>query len=827
MRRLFLLVSLLFLVVYVAHAASPPPCSVPTTPIHAVQGSGTTSPLVGMTVTIEGIVVGDFQGGGLGVSGDVRGFYVQEQDGEADTNPATSEGVFVFDGTTPGVDVAVGDAVCVTGQVNEFFGETQINATVVGGGVLVESMGNPLPTPRVIALPLAGTVLNSDGWRIGDYEAYEGERVVFPDPLTITGTATLDSYGDLMLSSDGRLVAFTQTNAPSVAGFAAWDDDQARRRIQLDDGFSAANPNPMPYPAPALSLTNRLRAGDVVSNLVGTIRYSRGAGPDGDELFRLMPTAPPTFTTSNPRPAPPLLGGDVTVASFNMERFYNGNGGGPGGFPSSGADTFAEFLRQRDKLIAAIVQMNADIVGLVELENDYVEDLESAIYDLTSALNAVLGAGTYAYIDPGANLGTGPIAVGLLYKPASVSPVGDHVVLDTPEFGNPNGYAFHLNRPALTQTFQGPGGGAFTVIVNHFKAKSCSPTPTGLDVDQGDGQACFNDTRTKGGAELVEWLANDPTNTSFYLGETDTDFLIIGDLNAHPQEDPIAALKAGYDGIAGNGDDFVDLLSASDHSFVFQGAASRLDYALASPTLAPQIAGATVWNINADEPDAFDYNEDLPAPAALYAPDPYRSSDHDPVVVGINTAPLMTILSSFEARTRRHVVQLRWVTEREVNNRGFEVQHRAEGEEEWKVVGRVRGHGTTNKPKRYRWVGKRFAAGIHGFRLRIVSKDGSFQYSPELEVEVEGKSQGMMSEPYPNPFNPQTAMTLTVDTPQHVRVVAYDLLGREVAVLFDGPLAAGQAQHVVFDAGHLATGTYLLRAEGETFVTTTRAVLTK
>lgn len=638
-------ITLTFLFLFVAsgaaRAAGPPTglaCNpdFPVTPIHDVQGSGAASPLVGSVVTIEGIVVGDFQDG-LGTDGDLSGFAVQEQWREADRNPATSEGIFVFDGISPTVDVAIGDQVCVTGKVQEYFDETQINAAASGGGVVVVRHRHPLPAPRPIRLPVAGVIINDDGRTVGDYEQCEGERVRVAGHLSVTNLANLDRFGAMTLSSGGRLEAFTQMHLPDPAGFAAWNEDAARRSLRLDDGFAVSWPDPIPYPPPALGLTNGVRTGDTVGRLVGVMTYRRGEGALGDQAFRLMPTGTPRFGSTNRRPiSPPRVRGDVKVASLNLEFFLNGDGGDPASFPLfDGGTTFSEYQRQRAKLVAALAGMNADIVGLVELENDYLADPNSAIQDLVTGLNASLGAGTYAYLDPGVGFGTSPLMVGLIYKPATVTPVGPLVWLYTDDFANPNGNIFKLNRPALTQTFD-TAIGAFTVSVNHFKAKGCNPSPTGLDVDQGDGQACFNDTRAKGAVELVDWFANDPTGTTGSLGMYDPDVLIIGDLNSHPGEDPIAAITAGWDGVPGTADDWTDLLSRSDYSFVFQGQASRLDYAIASPSLASQVTSAAVWHINADEPEAFGYSEDNPAPAALYAADPFRSSDHDAILIGLD-----------------------------------------------------------------------------------------------------------------------------------------------------------------------------------------------
>lgn len=612
----------------------------PITPIHDVQGSGPASPLEGATVQIEGLVVGDFQQSSRGVRGmhgALGGFAVQEQAAETDGNPATSEGVFVMDGSAPSIDVSVGDRVCVTGTVKEVFGETRIVATEPGRRIAVLGSGFALPAPRVLPLPSADVTTNDDGVLVGDLERFEGEHVQLAGPLTVTDLANLDRYGEFTLAVGGRLEAYTQTNAPDPTGFALHTRSDARRSLRVDDGVEAAWPDPIPYPPPKLAPDHLVRTGDTVSGLQGVITWRRGEGLDGLQDYRLMPTSTPNFHQDNKRPAlPPEVGGDVRVASFNVEYFYNGSLGDPASFPiGGGRTTYSEYLRQRDKLVTAIAELDADIVGLNELENDYPDGPGSAIADLVDGLNDVLGPGTYAWLDPGITFGSSPLVNGLIYKPATVTPVGPLVWLWSDDFANPGGaYPYLLQRPALTQTFD-TAAGAFTVSVNHLKSKGCSPTPIGPDNDQGDGASCFNHTRMLGALALLEWFANDPTDTQQHLGAYNPDVLIIGDLNTHPAEDPIAALKAGWDGVPGNADDWVDLLDPADYSYVFRGGAGRLDHAIASPSLAARISGAGIWHINADESGAFDYAEDHPAPAALYVIDPYRSSDHDAVVIGV------------------------------------------------------------------------------------------------------------------------------------------------------------------------------------------------
>ncbi|MBF2075794.1 MAG: ExeM/NucH family extracellular endonuclease [Synechococcales cyanobacterium C42_A2020_086] len=591
--------------------------SLPITKIHSIQGSGNSfDPAFGGIQTIEGIVVGDFQI--AGATPFLRGFYVQEEDSDADSNPLTSEGIFVFDNAF-GTDVQIGDKVRITGEVNEFTstaGGRTSSLTQLRNLTEVVNLGsgNPLPTAAVLQFPLTGNL-----------EAVEGMRVTVPEPLVVTEHFELGRFGQVVLAANGpsnqpgtdaRLDQYTQFNAPSVSGFSAYLAQLAQRRLILDDGQTVQNPDPilLGRGGNPLSASNTLRGGDTVTNLTGVLDERFGD-------YRVQPVAPVDFQPSNPRPATLNLGGTLRVAGFNLLNYFNGDGLG-GGFPTArGAESLAEFNRQRAKTIAAILGMNSDVVGLIELENDGYGP-NSAIQDLVNGLNAAAGAGTYALIDPGTpNLGSDQIAVGFIYKPSRVTPVGAAATV-------PDGFgqgAFDAdNRKPLAQTFRQTDTGAeFTAVINHFKSKGSSAGKPG-DEDAGDGQGLSNGTRLRAAQDLAAWLATNPTGTS------DPDYLLLGDLNAYALEDPIRALEnAGYQ----------NLVSNTSYSFVFNGQWGSLDHALANGSLAGQIAGATKWHINADEPNVLDYNTNFKSAnqqSSLYSPDPFRSSDHDPVVVGLN-----------------------------------------------------------------------------------------------------------------------------------------------------------------------------------------------
>ena len=332
-----------------------------------------------------------------------------------------------------------------------------------------------------------------------------------------------------------------------------------------------------------------------------------------------------------------------------FNNFADGNTATAGCFPSGtesdcrGAENQSEFTRQQTKIVKAIVGTDADIIGLMELENDGY-GATSAIQSLVDALNAATAPATYTRLDVDAAtgqinaLGLDAIKVGLIYKTAKVHPVGTTAVLNSGAFGlfqTGNG-STQRNRPALAQTFaRNLDGAQLIVVVNHLKSKgsSCDDnlSPVGPDLDLGDGQGNCNLTRTAATTQLAAWLATDPTDT----GEPDS--LIVGDLNAYAMEDPVTALKN-----AGFTDLLASTLGSAAYSYVFDGQWGYLDHALASASLADQVSGVAEWHINTDEPSVLDYNTNFKSASQvtnLFGADPFRASDHDPVVIGLQLRP--------------------------------------------------------------------------------------------------------------------------------------------------------------------------------------------
>ena len=573
-----------------AFTPPPPPASgcdvAPSHEISAVQGFGASTPLAGQMVRVEGIVTGDFQG-----PGQLGGFYFQ--DDTPDGDPQTSDGLFAFT-SAAFADVEVGQRVRVTGRAVEFNGLTELSPVAV---VDVCGSGTIAPISYDLPRPPGET-----------FERLENMLVTFPGELTATEHVNLGRFGEITVSSGGRLFQPTDRVAPGAEAAALLDLNN-RRRLLIDDGSSRQNPTAVPFVAPG----EALRIGDTTSDITGVLTFGFGE-------YRLEPTVPIEFTRTNPRTnAPAPVGGDIRVASFNTLNYFTTLTSVNRG--ARGADSLQEFLRQQAKEVAAIRGLNADVIALMEVENNGT----AAIGSLVSALNAAAGAGSYASIpdlalnEPnefGGTFGTDAIKVAIVYRPSAVTPVGDAQSSSDPVF----------ERPPLVQVFQRAGGGeSFTLAVNHFKSKNCDGA-SGADRDQGDGQSCFNARRVAQASALTSVLAA--------LGSSNV--LIVGDLNSYTEEDPVHALEdTGYIGLSK-----VHVADADRYSYVFDGHSGELDHALAAADLIDNVTGAAVWHINSDEASILDYNTET-NPPALYAPDAYRASDHDPIVVGLtlNGAP--------------------------------------------------------------------------------------------------------------------------------------------------------------------------------------------
>ena len=552
--------------------------------IGQVQGSGARSPLEGRQVTVEGIVVANF-------AKNLGGIFIQSESEDGD--PATAEGLFVLRSADAEPRLRVGDRVRLTGTVLEQ-GEDDQTLTALDAAS-VEVTGRGQATPRVLAQAPA----TAAGW-----ESLEGELLSITAPLTVTGNDGLARYGELFTSFGGRLYSPTEVAAPG-AGAQAVADENARLSLRLDDARSGQDPKNLWFLPGDWNDAAPLRTGSVVTGVQGVLDQRFGS-------LRLQLTEALGTIEQAPRPAAPTVPGDRRIAGFNVLNLFNGDGQG-GGFPTDrGAATPAEHARQVAKLVAAVQALDPDLAALMELENDgYGPD--SSLAQFVDALNASGPHTDWRFVDSGEGPGSNAIRVGIIYRSRRFEAVGKPASIAEGPFER-------ASRAPLAQAFRAGRGPVFVVVANHFKSKGGCDGATGGDADSGDGQACFNATRVESARRLNEWLATDPT------GASPEGALVIGDLNAHAQEDPLRLMYS-----RGWQDAFALAKAERPYSFVWAGHSARLDHALLDAGLAGRLRGAAEWHANADESDRFDYRRDRDN-------DPWRASDHDPMLLGLDLA---------------------------------------------------------------------------------------------------------------------------------------------------------------------------------------------
>lgn len=529
--------------------------------IGTVQGTGARSAQVGQAVTVEGTVTSRID----------TGWFVQDA---GDGDDATSDALFV---EAPAADgIHVGDRVRVRGVVAERDTGHGTRTTLEQAQVRRLGTGSVEPH-RVTDAP-------------ADWERLEGMRLRFDAPLWLADSGDLDRHGRVLVHLGDERPWQPSERAVPGADADAIAADNARRLLSLETGNAALWPDALAH----------ARAGSRIDGATGLLDEAK-RGP------RLLLDAKPTLQPAS-RPQPPQVPGDVRIAALNLENLFNGDGHG-GGFPTPrGARTADELARQLAKHVATIRGLDADVVALMELENDGYGP-GSSLAALVDALNA--DDGRWLFVDAGKGPGDNAIRVGLIYRTDRVRTRGRPATLDRAPFG-PH------SRVPLAQAFvpvrDGRADGkAFVVVANHFKSKGCSEAE-GADRDQHDGASCWNATRVESARLLDQWL-----QSQFKA----TPAVIVGDLNAYAHEAPVRALVQ-----AGWRDAFEIVGAAEPYSYVYDGRIGRLDHALLNPALAARLRGAAEWHSNADEPESSGYRAG--------GDGPWRSSDHDPLLLGFD-----------------------------------------------------------------------------------------------------------------------------------------------------------------------------------------------
>ena len=637
--------------------------------IAEIQGSGPASDRVGDIATTRGVVTAVYPSGGF------FGYYLQTPGtGSADldvTTPTASHGIFVRQ-PAGAVTVTPGQYLEVTGDVSEYAGLTQLEVDAADATVLTEDVA-PVVTTTTAQLPATAA----------QRESLEGMVYRPTGAYTVTNTYSTNQYGEVGLAAGEKpLIQPTEVALPGSAEAAAVAADNAARGIVLDDGASTNFTSRGNLTPAYVSNDEPVRVG-ARATFDGDVIFSQGGSPSSP-TYRFQPVAtvvgpanaasPASF--QNTRVAAPdesLVSergtADVKVASFNVLNYFTtlgdadddnvGDGGcdayndrdGDGNNVSGGCDQRgawdpADLGRQQQKIVAAVNALDADVVGLMEIENSLAlgEAADEATETLVAALNAAAGAGTWAANPSSSELppvaDQDVITNAIIYKPATVQRVGESRALgdqstDAEAFGNA--------REPLAQVFAPVGGGdPFLFVVNHFKSKG-SAGPHAGDADQGDGQGAAQVSRELQAAALRDWV---PTVLASTATPTQA-VLLAGDFNSYTEEDSLHILYgAGYSNVEKE-------FANGEYSYSFSGLSGSLDHILANEAAMERATGTDIWSINSGESLAMEYSRWNYHATDFHTPGPFRSSDHDPVIVGLDllpTPPGMTGTATVKAK---------------------------------------------------------------------------------------------------------------------------------------------------------------------------------
>lgn len=581
-------------------------CSTADTAIADLQSAAQNQQYV-----VRGVITADYR-----YQNGFSGFYIQTPDSKAKAN--LSNAIFVYLPAASTITGGkVGEEVILKGRLTNY--ENQLQIDQLSSNIQTcNNQAASLVSSTPIQLPFS-SLTDATG---NAPKRYQGMLVKIPQTLTVSENYDYGRYGQLSLSL-GRLYIPTNLYPAKSNEAVALAKQNLLSKIILDDGYN--NQNRTPWLPQTFNAANTLRTGYQLKNVEGILEYRFNA-------WRIQPiqnkALPEVVKDSNLRNSTVLAKEtkQVRVAAFNVLNYDNS----PliGVKPDRGANTETEFNRQHAKIVSAIKTIDADVYGLMEIANNGYGE-KSAVNYLTKALGT-----DWKYVIPPNmdKLGTDVIAVAIIYNSKRVKPVGNPVVYDD---------LTQKNRVTMAQSFQAvTGGKTFTVVPNHLKSKgSCPDDKTSPEANQGDGQGCWNPTRVTAVQKLIQWIATNPTKAE------KPNYLLVGDMNSYAKEDPILAFeKASYkillnDEKVGQG--------KSAYSYVFgvasdatgNGGAGNLDHAIADANLYPMVKRTFAWHINADEPTALDYNEEYKTEeqiASFYAPDAFRSSDHDPVIVDLD-----------------------------------------------------------------------------------------------------------------------------------------------------------------------------------------------
>jgi predicted extracellular nuclease len=587
---------------------TPPTTTPPTTitKIYTIQGAGLVSTYNGQVVTTEGVVTAIKTSSG-------RGFFLQDPTGDGDVN--TSDGIFVFTSTAPGV--TVGRLVRVTGTVQEYRSDptyqplteiisptitdlsagsaitpVRISLSASGAGIR-----NP-PTSKIFSTPVYDPAI--DG--LDFYESLEGMLVTVENPLVVGPTD--DFSGEFAILPDNGTGA---TGLTSRSTITISSTDFNPERILVDDSvISGVNP--------ALAVGDRLTA-----PLTGPLDYSNGN-------YKIQTLTPITGVDTSQRPTTETLAAlnntnHLRVASYNIENFN--------ALPANSAHV---------TLVANHIRQNLgapDLLVLVEVQDDdgTGTGTTSSTANLTALSNAISSAGGPAYafaqIDPENNQDggqpNGNIRQVIFYRTDrglsfvnrgsagandANSVLADGVLLLSPGRIDPTNSAFSDSRKPLAAefTFQGK---RLVVIANHFNSK------IGDKPLYGETQPPLLSTETKRReqATIVRGFV-----TQLVTADPTVRVIVAGDLNDFEFSAPLSILKNGPEtqpvSPGQSLSNLVENVIGDRYTYIFEGNAQSLDHMLYSQSLSNRLVASNIVHLNSDKvPD-----------------DPARASDHEAVV---------------------------------------------------------------------------------------------------------------------------------------------------------------------------------------------------
>jgi uncharacterized protein len=607
------------------------------TPIHDIQGSGSTSPVVGTSVSTRGIVTARKYN---------NGFFIQEPDASVDADPMTSEGIFVYTSSAPPASAAVGNLVQVTGTVSEFVPSSdpgQPPMTELTSPTVVQvSTGNALPA----AIPLTATFPDPTG-AYDQLERIESMRVSVASFTTTSGTLSTppnettlatSSYGEFfgVLTGVARPFREAGIEAPNppppgstIPPLPRWDANPELLRVDSNGQIGTT----------LVDVTT----GAQISNMVGVLDYAY-------RRYSILPDS--TIAPSGGMSATAVQAAgvdDVTVGSFNLRRFFNNVADtevAPQPAVTEPVPNVTAWPIRLDKVSRAIRDYlrSPDVVGVEEVENQATLAAIAAKVSADAIANAQPDPLYDAYVMPGNDVGG--INVGFLVKKSLVAGTTPRVTVNAVvqegqavTWIDPSDNAAHLlnDRPPLrldaTVNFADGRTFPLQVIVVHQRSLSGvddDATPDGLTTTG-------NRVRQKRNAQAV-WLANllqarqfaTPSERIIVLGDFNcfevNDGLVdvMGTLLGSPSPDSETAVAGdGLDLVNPNFTRLAESTPAERYSWVQDGDAQNLDHVIVNNgMLARALPRMQHARIDAD----------FAGVSASVTGTAVRTSDHDPMV---------------------------------------------------------------------------------------------------------------------------------------------------------------------------------------------------